>query len=403
LKILIVAHGFPRREGDLAGSFLLALARGQQALGHDVMAVVPHDAGLPMEDVVDGVPVRRYRYGRDAAETLAYRGTMADQVLRSWSGRVRLMSFLRAQRRGVSEAVRAFSPDIVHVHWWFPGGFAVWPWLPGRVPYVLTSHGTDLFLVDRIPLARVIAGPIFRRASETTVISTPLVERAAALGVDRARITVVPMPIDSAAATAANGARDPSRVDGNELLFVGRLVERKGAEFAIRALAELVRSGRPTWLAVVGDGPEREALGVLAKSLGVGGRVEFKGALPSAMVRAHYERASVLLMPAITDWKGEQEGFGMVIVEAMAYGVPVVATRSGGITDIIRDGENGLLVPEADGHALAGAVGRLLDDPALAKRLGEAGRQEVRERFSPDGIAARFDSVYRRAAARPRG
>jgi len=356
-----------------------------------------------MEDVVDGIPVRRYRYGPDAAETLAYRGTMADQVLRSWSGRLRLVSFLRAQRRAVRDAVRAFDPDIVHVHWWFPGGLAVWPWLPGRVPYVMTSHGTDLFLVDRMPVARAIAGPIFRRAAETTVISTPLAERAAALGVDRSRITVVPMPIDSAVATAASGARDASRVDPNELLFVGRLVERKGAEFAIRALAELVRSGRPTWLAVVGDGPEREALGELTRSLGVSGRVEFKGALPPAMVRTRYERASVLLMPAITDWKGEQEGFGMVIVEAMAYGVPVVASRSGGITDIIRDGENGLLVPESDAGALAAAVDRLLDDPGLAARLGDAGRQDVRERFSPDGIAARFDSVYRRAASRARG
>jgi glycosyltransferase involved in cell wall biosynthesis len=188
------------------------------------------------------------------------------------------------------------------------------------------------------------------------------------------------------------------RDDSGELLFVGRLIQRKGAEFAIRAVAELVRAGRSTRLTIVGDGPERAALAALAESLGVDARVGFTGALTPALVRSHYERARVLLMPAITDWKGEQEGFGMVIVEAMAYGVPVVASRSGGIPDIIRDGENGLLVPEADGAALAAAVGRLLDDPALAHRLGEAGRTEARDRFSPRGIAARFDAVYRRAA-----
>ena len=94
MRILLVAHGFPRRHGDPAGAFLLALARGQQSLGHDLLVVAPHDADLSMEEVVDGVRVRRYRYGEDADETLAYRGTMADQVLRSWKGRRQLVGFL---------------------------------------------------------------------------------------------------------------------------------------------------------------------------------------------------------------------------------------------------------------------------------------------------------------------
>src|SRR5688500_20365183 len=124
MRILLVAHGFPRRTGDLAGAFLLALARGQQSLGHDVLVVAPHDAGLPMEDVVDGVRVRRYRYAPDEEETLAYRGTMADQVLRSWRGRRTLLRFILASRGATRRAIRAFRPDVIHVHWWFPGGLA---------------------------------------------------------------------------------------------------------------------------------------------------------------------------------------------------------------------------------------------------------------------------------------
>src|SRR5688572_28088923 len=162
MKVLLLAHGFPRHVDDLAGAFLLALARGQQALGHTVLAVVPHDAGLELDDVVDGVRVQRYRYAEDPDETLAYRGTMADQVLRSWSGRLRLAGFLRAARRAATRAIADFDPDVIHVHWWFPGGLSVWPRLTKRVPYVLTSHGTDLFLVDRVPAARFLAAPIFR-------------------------------------------------------------------------------------------------------------------------------------------------------------------------------------------------------------------------------------------------
>ena len=400
MKVLLLAHGFPRHPDDLAGAFLLALARGQQALGHTMLAVVPHDAGLAMDDVVDGVRVQRYRYADDSEETLAYRGTMADQVLRSWTGRLKLAGFLRAARRATSRAIADFAPDVIHVHWWFPCGFSVWPRLRGRVPYVMTSHGTDLFLVDRVPTARLVAGPIFRNAAQATVISTPLVARAERLGVKRADITVIPMPVDASVATELESPFT-LRAGGDTLLFVGRLVERKGTAYVIRAVAELAEAGRDVRLVIVGDGPERATLTALAQSLAVGDRVEFTGALPPAAVRERYRAGGVFVMPAITDWKGEQEGFGMVLVEAMAFGLPVVATRSGGIPDIVRDDETGVLVAERDVGALTRGIARLLDDPVLAARLAEAARDDVRHRFAPARIASAFDTVYRRAARQP--
>jgi glycosyltransferase involved in cell wall biosynthesis len=103
-------------------------------------------------------------------------------------------------------------------------------------------------------------------------------------------------------------------------------------------------------------------------------------------------------MPAVTDWKGEQEGFGMVLVEAMASDLPIVATRCGGIPDVVTDGTTGLLVPERDPGALAAAVIRLRDDPSLARRLAAAAHADLDLRFSPAGLAAGFDTVYRRAA-----
>src|SRR5688500_13950672 len=278
MKILMIAHGFPRHLDDIAGAFLLALARGQQGLGHTLLVVAPHDAGLDMDDVVDGVRVQRYRYAEDAEETLAYRGTMAEQVMRSWSGRLRLAGFLRAARSAATRAITEFSPDVVHVHWWFPGGLSVWPRLTRRVPYIITSHGTDLFLVDRVRAARFLAGPIFRHAAQTTVISSPLVARAERLGVARANITVIPMPVDAAVAMELEAPFEP-RMSRDTLLFVGRLVERKGAAYAIRAVAEFTEGGRDVRLVIVGDGPERPALTALAESLAVQDRVEFTGVL----------------------------------------------------------------------------------------------------------------------------
>jgi glycosyltransferase involved in cell wall biosynthesis len=393
MRVLIVAHSFPRYAGDPAGTFLLSLAQGQLALGHEVTVVAPHAPRTAEAEVLQGVRVVRYRYGSDAAETLAYAGTMADQVMRSWSSRWRLLRLMAASRSSLRKVIRSEVPDVIHVHWWFPGALAVWPRLGMKIPVVITSHGTDLFLLDRAPAVRRLARPLFRAAAQVTVISTPLIRRVEALGVARDRLTVVPMPMTRERAPVAESCSP----DRGRLLFVGRLVERKGCEYAIRAVAALRDGGRDTTLVVVGDGPERERLEALVAELSLQQHVEFAGVLASDAVGDRYSAAGALLMPAVTDWKGEQEGFGMVIVEAMRHGLPVIASASGGIVDIIRDGENGLLVPERDPVAIAAAVIRLLEEPGLADRLGDAAREDVELRFSPARIAGIFDSVYRRA------
>lgn len=391
MKLLFVAHGFPRHLDDHAGRFLLDLARGQQELGHTVAAVVPHAAGLADREMLDGVDVRRFRYGPDAEETLAYEGTMAEQVLRSWRARWRFVAFVRAMRRATYAAIADWRPDVVHVHWWFPGGLVAWPGTLGA-PLVLTSHGTDLFLADRSGPLRQLAARILPRARQMTVISSPLRDRAVALGVPAERITIVPMP--SPVPPALPRAVVPGRV-----LFLGRLVQRKGAHVALAAFARIAPHHAGLHLRIVGDGPERSALEAQATALGVADRVTFVGAVPPSAVAAEYAQAACFVMPAITDWKGEQEGFGLVLVEAMRAGVPVIASASGGIPDIVRADTTGVLVPPDDAAALADALDGLMRDSAGAARRAEAARDDVAARFSPEAIAQTFDAVYRRAVA----
>jgi glycosyltransferase involved in cell wall biosynthesis len=125
--------------------------------------------------------------------------------------------------------------------------------------------------------------------------------------------------------------------------------------------------------------------------------VRFVGTKTPEEVAALYGESGALLAPSVTDWKGEQEGFGMVLVEAMQAGLPVIATRSGGIPDVVRDEETGLLVPERDPAAIAAAVARLLENPSFAARLAAAALADTNQRFSPQGIAHTFHDVYRRA------
>mgnify|MGYP001810121798 CR=1 FL=1 len=391
MKLLFVAHGFPRHLDDHAGRFLLDLARGQQALGHRVAAVVPHAAGLAMRETLDGVAVRRFRYGPDETETLAYEGTMAEQVLRSWAARWRFVRFVQAMRAATREAVAEWQPDLVHVHWWFPGGLAVWPGALG-VPVVLTSHGTDLFLADKSAPLRWLASRILPTAQAMTVISSPLAARAERLGVAASRLTVVPMP------APAHDAPPRTPVRGR-VLFLGRLIERKGAHVALAALPALAARVPGVHLRIVGDGPARAALEAQALALGIADRVSFAGAVAPSAVPTEYAQAEVFVMPALTDWKGEQEGFGLVLVEAMRAGVPIVASASGGIGDVVRDGETGRLVPEGDAEALETAIAECLAQPAAAQGRAEAARRDVAARYAPEAIARTFDAVYHRAVA----
>jgi glycosyltransferase involved in cell wall biosynthesis len=175
------------------------------------------------------------------------------------------------------------------------------------------------------------------------------------------------------------------------VLFVGRLVQRKGVRHLIDAIAHV----REAHLVVIGDGPERTALEAHARDLEIADRVEIRGRVSDEELRAAYAASDVLVLPSVLDARGDTEGLGVVLLEAMSYGVPVVASDIGGITDIVEHEKSGLLVPPGDATQLARALERLMRDPALASRLGSAGRERVRSAFGWMEIMAKWDAVYR--------
>jgi glycosyltransferase involved in cell wall biosynthesis len=130
--------------------------------------------------------------------------------------------------------------------------------------------------------------------------------------------------------------------------------------------------------------------------------VTFHGFAPDERLRLLLSSCDALVLPAVVDAKGDVEGLGVVLIEAMGFAKPVIASAAGGITDIVRDDENGLLVPPGDPHALARAIVRLESDPVAARRLGSEGRADVQRRFSWDAILDRLVELYRSVEARSR-
>jgi glycosyltransferase involved in cell wall biosynthesis len=171
------------------------------------------------------------------------------------------------------------------------------------------------------------------------------------------------------------GSREPTVVG------VGRLVEKKGFGHLVDAVEMLAARGRPVRLALIGAGPEEAALRDQVRRTGLADRVDFHGPLPQGRMQDVVRRASVLAAPCVVGDDGNRDGLPTVLLEGLAMGTPCVATPVTGIPEAIKDGETGLLVPEADPQALADALAKVLDDPDRARRIAGAGRRLIEERF----------------------
>lgn len=399
LRILFVTHNVPRFAGDAAGSFVLRLAVALQEQGHAVDIIAPGEAELPATGTLEGVRIDRVRYGSDARMTLAYRGTMAETVRGSWSGKIALVGLLRAfrgaTRARIDAAAREGIPyDVVHAHWWFPAALALWGFRRrGDPPLAITMHGSDVRLAARLAPAQKLMRAVLGAASVRTAVSSWLADAASRIAPD-SRIHVEPMPVDTRHFAAAPSTKGNANTNTNAnaragVLFVGRLNAQKGIAALLEIMAEPAL--RAATLDIVGDGPEAPALKARVSALRMTDRVRWHGALPQPQLVPLYQRAAVVALPST------EEGLGLVAVEAQLCETPVVAFASGGVPDVVRIDAGGTLVTPGDTRAFANALARLLDDPLLARECGVRARDAMIDHFSPNEVAGRYVRRYREA------
>ncbi len=391
MRILFVTHNVPRYDGDVAGSFVLRLAASLQALGARVEIIAPGARGLPASGTLRGVMIHRVRYASDDDMTLAYDGTMVEQVKRSWRGKTALVGLLRALRRAtraqVSNAARAGDAfDVVHVHWWFPAGLAVWHALPSRArsnsgapARVLTMHGSDVRLAEQLGLSHALFRAVLDEQDEIAAVSSWLASTAQRLAPART-VRVEPMAVDDARFAP------PHEDQRQGVLFVGRLNAQKGIADLLAAMSAPELAGAT--LDIVGEGPDRAALDAQASAAGIADRLRWYGNLAPDALRDRYQRARVLAMPS------RNEGLGLVAVEAQLCATPVVAYNSGGLVDVVRPDAGGTLVPEGDIPALARALSAALNDRDAAAEHGRAAREAMLAQFSTTAVARRYLALY---------
>lgn len=378
-------------------AFVHSLAEDLLQSGWDTELLAPHAAGASTRDTIGTVPVRRFRYQWPAAlQTLCYDGGAAVRLRRQPLNWLNVPPFVVAEIVATVRHARAMKADVINAHWILPQGLA--GAIASRtcdIPLVITAHGGDVFGL-RGHLATRVKRSLLNAAHVVTANSSATESALRAIA-PRATFVRVPMGVDIVAPDMNRVAaleRQYRDKDGPLLVFVGRLIARKGIDDLISAL-DLLRAQHPRLRCViVGDGPEREVYELQAATAGLTGQLAFTGWVEPEEVLAYMAAADCFVGLSKDGPDASAEAQGLTFIEAMSVGTPVVATRSGGIADAVRHEETGLLVEQASPEAAAAAISRIISDPALARLLGENGRRVARDEFSRAQSGARMADAF---------
>lgn len=396
-SILIISSNYPRYSGDVCGWFIHEISRQTACRGFNVTILSPHTEKSKESEFIDGILIRRFRYCLFSHfEILAYGSGMLYNLRKHPFSILTIPSFIIAELLYTCQIIHAKRPEIIHTHWLIPQG------LIGallhrfiKIPHIATIHGSDLNILKKYSLLYPIGRFITHNSSIITVNSNYMKQQLIAVSPDcEKEIHVIPMGINPDQ-FSVNLHTDMKKLHRSEylILSVGRLIDWKGTIFLIKALPLVLEKYPNSKLIIAGTGPELEFLKNQASELGLQNRIEFLGLIPPSDLLSYYKSADVFVLPSI-NLKGKTEGLGVVLLEAMAAGCPVIGSAVGGIPDIIKNGENGFLVSEKDPIAIAEKIILLLSDTVLTDQFRKAGKETVQSRFSWDVISREFLDIY---------
>lgn len=355
-KLLVTASTFPRWEEDTEPRFVLDLCKAL-AEYFDVTVLVPWAIGAKKREKLEGVEVIRYHYFPiHRFETLCYPGAIVPRI-KEKKLRVLLVPFLAFSLWfNLFKLLPKY--DYVHVHWLIPQGLIQSLF---KKKYIITGHGADVCSFNSGLMLKA-KRYVLKKASTVAVVSKHLENVVKAIDPD---ISPVILPMGCWVDNFSEKFKKENYYQQGckkVILFVGRLAEKKGVTYLIEAMKSVDAK-----LVIVGNGPLEMKLKEQAAQQN--DKIIFLGAKTHEELKVLYASADIFVAPSVTAKNGDQEGFGLVLLEAMASGLPVIASKSGGITDIITDGENGLLVEEKNPLDLAEKLNRLLNDKGLYNKI----------------------------------
>jgi glycosyltransferase involved in cell wall biosynthesis len=408
MKICMVTSSYPKFEGDVTAPFIESIGSSIAAKGHEVHLLMPYHPDLRREPVEKGIHLHVFKYA-------PFRNLNIWGYAESLEADVRVKGAIYPLLPAVfaSSFVRLWQLtgrvkfDIMHGHWVIPNGpvAAVMAKLR-RLPLIISLHGSDIFMAEQSKLIGRVARWCLRRASAITAPSDDLVQRAIRLGAPPERCHLVPYGVDPSQFTRLDGAKPALHrelglpADVPVLFAVGRMVYKKGFEYLIRAMPAVLREHPEAKLVLAGGGDLEPKLVSLVKQLGVEDSVVMPGWVSRDKLPEYFSGCDLFVLPSVVDQQGNVDGLPNTLLEAMASAKPVVATTVAGIPHAVKDGVNGILVPEKQPGELSAAINLLLRAPELRAQYGEESRKRVENELNWASTAQSFVRLYREALGR---
>ena len=388
---MVLTSTFPRWNSDREPRFIFDLCV-QLSKHFEVYVLSPHVHGAKLQETIQGIYITRFRYFTSKWETLAYEGGILAKLRRNPLRAGLIPLFIFAQTIAALKIIKKNQIDIIHAHWILPQGLvAVLIKLLStrKIPVICSSHGSDLYALTGKLLNKAKQW-ILERSDAITVVSNAMKKSLEQLDINLDKVYVIPMGTD-----LNNVFRPSSQVKRKAatLLFVGRLVEKKGLSFLIEALPSINHTCPQVELVIAGTGPEEQKIRSLARKLRVIDKLKFLGAITHDKLAPLYQQATITVIPSI-----DHEGFGLVIVEALGCKCPVIASDFPAIHENIKDGETGMLTRPKDSKDLSEKIAYLLEQPELRSKISEAGHQRVIKNFDWKQIGAQYSSLILKEA-----
>ena len=407
MKVLVIGSVYPRFHEDAEVPWLRTSIAHLKKAGVQVQVLAPAYKGLKSHEI-DGVPVNRFRYAPANLEMLTHEeGAPSKMASKPWLQLLAIPYIIS----GFFKCLRIchkWRPDIIHAHWPFPHAYiALGAAKLFRIPLVLNFHGAELLLIRKKKWVRPLLKFAIGQAQAVFANSSFTAGKIKAIRDVNVEWSPYGTTLESGIQNSEFGInKNSERLGKFKILFVGRHIERKGICYLIEAAKYLPKDQFEIRIVGVGDLTEelkKQALLLSHCEHEERGNLEpafapaeiiFTGQLSPEALANEYRTANVFTLPAIVDSKGDTEGLGVVLIEAMELGLPVVASNVGGIPDVVVDGVSGILVPEKDPEALANAFKKLASDAGLVRDLLAGAQKRIAECFSWDKIIERQVQAY---------
>ena len=393
MKVLVIGSVYPRFHEDAEVPWLRTSIAHLKKAGLQVQVLAPAYKGLKSHEI-DGVKVNRFRYAPANLEMLTHEeGAPSKMASKPWLQLLAIPYIISGFFKCLL-ICRKWRPDIIHAHWPFPHAYiALGAAKLFRIPLVLNFHGAELLLIRKKKWVKPLLKFAIGQAQAVFANSSFTADKIKAIRKVDVEWSPYGTTLDVGGGHPRN-APEPHAINGKfKILFVGRHIERKGICYLIEAAKYLPRDQFE--IRIVGVGDLTEELKKQASSAPPeSAEIIFTGKLSPEDLASEYKTANVFTLPAIVDSKGDTEGLGVVLIEAMELGLPVVASNVGGIPDVVVDGVSGILVPEKSPEALASAFKKLASDAGLVRDLLAGAQKRIEECFTWDGIIERQVQAY---------